>query len=220
MSICSRVRDEWAWIHIIVEKVGIHHHPLIAQLVKNLPAMQETLVRFLGWKIHWRRNRLPTPVFLGFPCGSAGKKSACNAGDLVLIPGLGRFSWRRERLPTPVFWPGEFQGLHSPWGCKESDTTEWLSLFLVQRTDFQKKLVKYPLGICWLIYSLIQSCYSGSLLQHVSCTSCPIACNFVVPQPGIEPVSPALEGRFLTSGPPEKSSSRPLNISLTTCNCT
>ena len=30
----------------------------------------------------WRRDRLPTPVFLGFPCGSAGKESACNVGDL------------------------------------------------------------------------------------------------------------------------------------------
>ena len=37
-------------------------------------------------------------------------------------------SWRRERLPTPIFWPGEFHGLYSPWGCKESDTTEQLSL--------------------------------------------------------------------------------------------
>ena len=36
--------------------------------------------------------------------------------------------WRRERLPTPVFWPGEFYGLYSPWVCKESDMTEWLSL--------------------------------------------------------------------------------------------
>ena len=35
--------------------------------------------------------------------------------------------WRRERLPTPVFWPGEFHGLYSPWGRKESDTTEWLT---------------------------------------------------------------------------------------------
>ena len=34
----------------------------------------------------------------------------------------------REQLPTPVFWPGEFHGLYSPWGCKESDTTERLSL--------------------------------------------------------------------------------------------
>ena len=55
---------------------------LIAHLVKNLPAMQETPVQFLGGKICWRRDRLPTPVFLGFPCGSAGKKSACNVGDL------------------------------------------------------------------------------------------------------------------------------------------
>ena len=40
--------------------------------------------------IPWRRDRLPTPVFLGFSCGSAGKEAACNAGDLGLIPGLGR----------------------------------------------------------------------------------------------------------------------------------
>ena len=37
-----------------------------------------------------RRNRLPTPVFLGFPCGSAGKESVYNAGELGSIPGLGR----------------------------------------------------------------------------------------------------------------------------------
>ena len=49
-------------------------------------------------------------MFLGFPGGSAGKESACNAGDLGSIPGLGRFPWRTERLPTPVFWLGEFHG--------------------------------------------------------------------------------------------------------------
>ena len=38
------------------------------------------------------------------------KQSACNAGDLGSILGLGRFPWRREKLPTPVFWPGEFHG--------------------------------------------------------------------------------------------------------------
>ena len=37
----------------------------------------------------WRRDRLPTPVFLGFPCGSAGKEATCNVGDLGSIPGLG-----------------------------------------------------------------------------------------------------------------------------------
>ena len=35
-----------------------------------------------------------------------------------------------EQLLAPVFWPGEFQGLFSPWGCKELDTTERLSLSL------------------------------------------------------------------------------------------
>ena len=56
---------------------------LVAQLIRP---------RFDSWvrKIPWRRDRLPTPAFLGFPGGSAGKESTCNAGDLALIPGLGR----------------------------------------------------------------------------------------------------------------------------------
>ena len=62
----------------------IYGLPLVAQLVKNPPAMQETWVRSL----------------------------------------VGKIPWRRERLPTPVFWPREFHGLYSPWGYKESDTTE------------------------------------------------------------------------------------------------
>ena len=41
---------------------------------------------------------------------------------------VGKLPWRRDRLPTPVFWPGEFHELYSPWGCKESDMTEQLSL--------------------------------------------------------------------------------------------
>ena len=41
-------------------------------------------------KIPWRGDRLCTPVFLGFPCGSAGKESACSVGDLGSIRGLGR----------------------------------------------------------------------------------------------------------------------------------
>ena len=41
-------------------------------------------------KIPWRRGRLPTPVFLGFPCSLAGKESAYSVRDLDLIPELGR----------------------------------------------------------------------------------------------------------------------------------
>ena len=40
--------------------------------------------------IRWRRDRLPTSVFLDFPCGSAGKESARSVGDLGSISGLGR----------------------------------------------------------------------------------------------------------------------------------
>ena len=77
------------WIYKYIGNID-SRASLIAQLVKNLPEMQET--RFNSWvgKICWRRDRLPTPVFLGFPCGSAGKESACNVGDLGSIPGLGR----------------------------------------------------------------------------------------------------------------------------------
>ena len=59
-------------------------------------------------------------------CGSAGKESASNAGELGQNPRLGRSPGERERLPTPVFWPGEFHGLYSPWGHKELDMTERL----------------------------------------------------------------------------------------------
>ena len=82
---------------------------------------------FNSWvrKILWRRDRLPTPVFSGFPCGSAGKESACNVGDLGLIPGLGRSPGEGKDYPL------QYSGLEncmdsivSPWGPKELDMTE------------------------------------------------------------------------------------------------
>ena len=45
-------------------------------------------------------------------------------------PWIGKIPWRMERLFTPVFWPGEFHGLYSPWGHKEFNMTERLSLHL------------------------------------------------------------------------------------------
>ena len=72
---------------------------------------------------------------LGFPGDSDGKESACNAGDLGSITGLGRFFWRRKWLPTPEFLPEKSHGQrsqegYSPWGCKELDVTERLTLLL------------------------------------------------------------------------------------------
>ena len=67
--------------------------------------------------------------FLGFPCGSAGKESTCNAGDLGSIPELGRTPGERKGYPL------QYSGLenstdcvYSPWGCKELDMSERLSL--------------------------------------------------------------------------------------------
>ena len=63
----------------------------------------------------------------GFPDSSVGKESTCNAGPWF-DSWVGKIRWRRKKLPTPVFWPGELRGLYSPWGSKELDTTEQLSL--------------------------------------------------------------------------------------------
>ena len=50
------------------------------------------------------KDRLPTPVFLGYPGGSAGKESAYNAGDPSLIPGLGRSPGEGIDYPLQYSW--------------------------------------------------------------------------------------------------------------------
>ena len=85
--------------------------------------MQETPVNSWVRKIHWRRDRLPTPVFLGFPCGSAGKESACNAGDLDSIPGLGRSPGEGKGYPL------QYSDLENSKGCIVHGVTKsWTQL--------------------------------------------------------------------------------------------
>ena len=71
-------------VHLIKARAS-----LISQLVKNLPAIQETLVQFLGQEDPLEKGQATHSSILGLPFGSAGKESACNAEDLSLIPGLG-----------------------------------------------------------------------------------------------------------------------------------
>ena len=105
----------------------------------------------------------------GFPCGSAGKESACNAGGLGLILGLGRspgegkgyplqYSGLENSIdstvhgvakwePTPVFLPGESQGRGSLVGCRlwgrtESDTTE---------LTMEKAMASHSSALAWKI---------------------------------------------------------------------
>ena len=85
-----------------------------------------------GWGRSPWEDWLPFPVFIGFPSGSDGKQSACNVGDLGLIPGLGRSPGGGHGNPLQYSCLENPHGLrslagHSPWGCEESDTTEWLS---------------------------------------------------------------------------------------------
>ena len=91
-------------------------------------------------KISWTRDRLPTPVFLGFPCGSAGKESPCNAGDLGLIPGSGRFSGERNGNPlqyscleNPMVrgaWQATVPGVDKSWtGLKSTYTCMYQALY-------------------------------------------------------------------------------------------
>ena len=73
---------------------------LMAHLVKKLFAMQETLVQFLGQEELLEKGWAIHSSILGLPCGSGGKESTCNAGDLGSIPGLETSS--REENGNPL----------------------------------------------------------------------------------------------------------------------
>ena len=90
-STCQNL--SWVSRHINIRE------ELVAQLVKNLPAMQETPVRFLSQE---------DPL---------------------------------EKGNSPVFCPGEFHGLYSPWGHKESDTTSFIFTFLSVPFNWKSSLI-------------------------------------------------------------------------------
>ena len=80
----------------------------------------------------------------GFPGGSDGKESACNVGDPGLSPGSGRSPGEGNGYPLQHFRleiPHGQRSLvgFSPWGPKESDITEWLTLSLFIITFKWKK---------------------------------------------------------------------------------
>ena len=93
-----------------VTKVALCLQPisLIAPLFLQC---RRTWFNFWVGKIRCRRDRVPTPVFLGFPCGSAGKESACNARVLGSIPGSGRSPGKRKGYPL------QYSGLENSMDC-------------------------------------------------------------------------------------------------------
>ena len=92
-----------------MEQRALHQ---IRQLFRNI-----TDISNRGWygealKNH-EKNARDQFAFSCFPCGSAGKESTCHAGDLGLIPGLGRSPGEGKGY---LLWPGECHGLPSPRG--------------------------------------------------------------------------------------------------------
>ena len=103
--------------------------PLIAQLVKNSPATQVPS-SILGME-RSAEEGIGYPLWCSWASLVAQLVKNLPAMQKIWVDlWVGKIPWRRERLPTPVFWPGEFHGPYSPWGCKELDTTERLSLSL------------------------------------------------------------------------------------------
>ena len=72
--------------------------------------------------------------YSGFPNSSVGKESACNAGDLGSIPGLGRSSGRGKGYPLQYF------GLENSMDCIIHGVTKSRT----QLRDFHINIHKYP----------------------------------------------------------------------------
>ena len=81
---------------------------------------------FNSWvgKTSWRRGRLTIPVFMGFPGGSDGRESTCNAGDLGSIPGLGRSSGGGQGNPLRYSCLENSHGQRSLAVCPEGAAGE------------------------------------------------------------------------------------------------
>ena len=161
-------------------------------------------------KICWRRDRLPTPVFLGFPGGSDGKESTCNVGDLGSVPGLGRSPGGGNSYPL------QYSGLESSMDCivhGVAKSRTWLSNF-----QFCINKMRYP---SWPPHCTLHVSRGSSQprdwtqLSHIAgrfftswatskaqeyWSGQPTPSPAGLPNPGIEPASPAWqESSFLIS---------------------
>ena len=145
---------------------------------------------------------------LGFPVGSDGKESACSAGDPGSISGLGRSPGEGNGNPLQYSCLENPHGQrslvgYSPWGCKESDTTERLSTALYRYYKIKIKKAAVPLPTSFPNPSpffrgntfLITLAFSSEIYLHIfsnilinylnffqsfSCSvaqSCPILCD-------------------------------------------
>ena len=126
---------------------------------------------------------------LDFSGGSDSKASAYNAGDLGLILGSGR-SPGMEWQPTPVFLPGEYRGQrslgdrrlgYSPWGHKELDTTEQLSLLSLHcslKMAFLSPLAMHSVGYIFPFLPCLLLLFSQLFVRPPWTTTLPSCISF------------------------------------------
>ena len=132
-----------AWVPVLVafadaRPFGQVHGPLraslVAQLVKesacnagdlgSIPGLRRSPGKGKDYPLQYSWASLVAQLVIHLQCGRPG-----------FDHWIGKIPWRREWQPTPVFWPGEFQGLYSPWDHKGLDTTERLSLISLSITS-------------------------------------------------------------------------------------
>ena len=117
-------------------------------------------------KCPWRRDRLPTPVFLSFLGGSDGKESTCNTRDLVWSVG-GEDPLEEGVAIHSSSWVENQNGQrsmvgYSPWGHEEWDMTEWLSIYMSYLFRANIQSTEY------FLFSSILNSLQGALLGNYS----------------------------------------------------
>ena len=155
---------------------------------------------------------------MGFSGDTDGKESACSAGDLGSIPGLGRLekgmATHSSTLAWRIYGQRSLVG-YSPWGRKEPDTTEWLThtanpvslrccllppAFCLSRVLDQRwghgwnRVLKeaFKKSLCWICYNVAPVVYVLVFGYK--------ACEILATPTRDRTLTPRLEGRFLTPG--------------------
>ena len=166
----------------------------------------------------WRRVRLPTPVFLGFLGGSAGKESACNAGDLGSIPGFRRSPGEGKGHPL------QYSGLENSMDCIVHEVAKsqtplsdfhfqdeacmpphFLPVYTHGSISFSKEQWKLDMALDFLKFILINlftwlHWILVLVLGIFSCSRQASSCGLwdLIPQPGIKPGPPAMGTQSLS----------------------
>ena len=124
-------------------------------------------------------------MLLGFPGGLTGKESACNVGDLGLIPGSGRSPGGGHGSPLQdscLENPHGQRSLvsYSPWGRKESDTSERLSALCLYYLPSQLFFYDFPIGTSSdILKNRLSLCLCHTIPRSLP-TSCPLPSMWII----------------------------------------